>query len=163
MTKIKLDTYIEAPIERVFDLARSIDLHKLSTTGTNEEAIAGRTQGLIEINETVTWRAKHFGIYQNLTVQVTQMDRPNLFADRMISGAFSTMEHDHFFEREGLGTKMTDILQFTSPFGFIGELVNRLFLKKYMTKFLKSKNTELKKIAESEDWKKLLAQKNNTN
>jgi ligand-binding SRPBCC domain-containing protein len=159
MTIIKFDTHIEAPIERVFDLARSIDLHKLSTTGTNEEAVAGRTQGLIEINETVTWRAKHFGIYQNLTVQVTKMDRPNLFADRMISGAFSTMEHNHLFAKEGVGTKMTDIFQFTSPFGFIGDLANRLFLKKYMTKFLKNKNKELNKIAESEDWKKILIQK----
>ena len=159
MTEIKLDTHIEAPIERVFDLARSIDLHKLSTTGTNEEAIAGRTQGLIEINETVTWRAKHFGVYQNLTVQVTKMDRPNLFVDKMISGAFSSLEHNHIFEHQGVGTKMTDILQFKSPFGFLGEFADYLFLKKYMTKFLRNKNKELKKFAESEDWKKILAQK----
>ena len=158
MAIINLDTHIEAPIERVFDLARSIDLHKLSTTGTNEEAIAGRTQGLIENNETVTWRAKHFGVYQKLTVQVTKMNRPNLFTDRMISGAFSSMEHNHIFEIEGLGTKMTDILKFTSPFGILGEFADYLFLKKYMTEFLKNKNRELKKIAESEDWKKILAQ-----
>ena len=69
MSFIKLETYISAPIEKVFDLARSIDLHKVSTLGTNEEAIAGRTTGLIELGETVTWQAKHFGLYQKLTVK----------------------------------------------------------------------------------------------
>lgn len=140
MTKIHLETFINAPIERVFDLARSIDLHKLSAKGTKEEAIGGRITGLIELNETVTWRAKHFGIFQNLTVQIIKMDRPALFADRMLNGTFSTMEHKHIFESLESGTKMTDIFEFTSPFGVFGKLVNFLFLKKYMTKFLEDKN-----------------------
>ena len=66
MPKINLTTTIDAPIERVFDLARSIDLHKLSTKKTNEEAVNGKTSGLIELGETVTWRAKHFNVYQKL-------------------------------------------------------------------------------------------------
>ena len=69
MTLIKLETNINAPIERVFDLARSIDLHKISTAHTNEQAIAGKTSGLIGMDESVIWRAKHFGIYQNLLLQ----------------------------------------------------------------------------------------------
>ena len=95
MPKILLETEINAPIDRVFDLARSIDLHKVSTTGTNEEAVAGKTSGLIELNETVTWRAKHFGIYQKLTVKVIEFERPTLFADVMLKGAFKSMRHSH--------------------------------------------------------------------
>jgi len=159
MTKIELETIIQAPIERVFDLSRSIDLHKLSTKGTKEEAIAGRTKGLIEINETVTWRAKHFGVYQNLTVQVTKMDKPNLFSDKMINGAFSSMEHTHMFESIGTGTKMTDIFEFNSPLGVFGKFANLLFLKKYITKFLMNKNKELKIVAESDAWKQILTSK----
>jgi hypothetical protein len=59
MSTIHLTTFIAAPIERVFDLSRSINLHKISTAHTNEEAIGGITSGLINKNETVTWRAKH--------------------------------------------------------------------------------------------------------
>jgi ligand-binding SRPBCC domain-containing protein len=159
MTKIQLETLIQAPIERVFDLSRSIDLHKLSTKGTKEEAIAGRTKGLIEIDETVTWRARHFGVYQNLTVKVTKMDRPYLFSDKMINGAFSSMEHNHIFERMGTGTKMTDVFEFSSPLGILGRLANFLFLKKYMTRFLINKNRELKNVAEGEAWKQILTNK----
>ena len=64
---INLVLELNADKEIVFDLSRSIDLHKLSTVHTNETAIAGRTSGLIGLNESVTWRAKHFGIYQKLT------------------------------------------------------------------------------------------------
>jgi ligand-binding SRPBCC domain-containing protein len=156
MARIHLETFIDAPIERVFDLARSIDLHKLSTKGTKEEAIAGRTAGLINLNESVTWKARHFGIYQKLTVVVTQFERPKIFADKMVKGAFASMEHTHRFEVVDSQTKMTDIFNFGAPLGFLGQLTEVIFLKGYMTKFLETKNKELKCIAESNKWQELL-------
>jgi hypothetical protein len=66
-TRIDLTTIINAPIEICFDLSRSIDLHQQSTQQTHEKAIAGRTTGLIELNEFVTWQATHFLITQKLT------------------------------------------------------------------------------------------------
>ena len=62
MTRFRLETLIVAPIERVYDLARDVDLHARSMAHTNERAVAGRTTGLIGLGETVTWRARHFGI-----------------------------------------------------------------------------------------------------
>ena len=156
MPKINLTTTIEAPIERVFDLARSIDLHKLSTKKTNEEAVGGKTSGLIELGETVTWRAKHFNVYQKLTVEITEYDRPNMFRDIMLKGAFKSMKHLHKFEKEGNNTKVIDVFEFESPFGIIGRLANSLFLKNYMTNFLIERNKELKTYAESEEWRKII-------
>lgn len=156
MAKIYVETFIEAPIDRVFDLARSIDLHKHSTSATKEEAFAGRTTGLIQLNETVTWKAKHFGIYQTLTVIVTKFDRPNFFEDEMIKGAFASMRHMHKFEEISNGTKMTDIFEFRSPFGSFGLLAEVLFLKRYMRRFLITKNQELKLVAEGDKWKDFL-------
>lgn len=43
MTKIILQTKIKAPIGRVFNLARSINLHKASTSKTNEETLSSKT------------------------------------------------------------------------------------------------------------------------
>ena len=74
MPIIELRTEINANIEIVFDLSRSIDLHKISTEYTNETAIAGKTSGLIGLNESVTWRAKHFWIYQKLTSKITEFN-----------------------------------------------------------------------------------------
>ncbi|MFV9484923.1 hypothetical protein ACNI3T_13830 [Christiangramia sp. ASW11-125] len=54
MPRIKLLTHIKANKELVFNLSRSIDLHKISVAKTKEEAIAGVTSGLIGPNESVT-------------------------------------------------------------------------------------------------------------
>ena len=150
MPTIHLETYINAPIEVVFDLARNIDFHKFSATGTDERAIAGKATGLINLGETVTWRAKHFGIYQNLTVQITAFDKPTLFIDTMIQGAFSSMMHTHTFEIVKNGTKMTDLFEYRSPLAFLGRMADFLFLKNYMTNFLLERNEILKQTAEKD-------------
>lgn len=156
MARIYLETFIDAPIERVFDLSRSIDMHQYSVANTKEKAVAGRTSGLISIDETVTWRAKHLGIYQHLTVKITVLERPEMFQDVMLKGAFSFMEHTHKFESHNNGTMMIDIFDFGAPLGWLGKFAEWLFLKKYMTRFLLQRNEEIKNIAESDQWKKFL-------
>src|SRR5882762_9835170 len=104
MPVIELETEIEAPVERVFDLARSIDLHAESMSGSRERAIGGVMSGLIEVGETVTWEAVHFGMTQRLTSKITVCDRPRHLQDIMVSGAFSRFTHDHFFTATESGT-----------------------------------------------------------
>lgn len=158
MPRIELQTEIKANKEIVFDLSRSIDLHRISTARTNETAIAGKTSGLIGLNESVTWKAKHFGIYQKLTSRITEFNRPTYFADEMVSGPFSHFKHEHHFEDLNSGTLMTDIFDYTSPLGILGRLVDRLVLKKYMTTLLVERNRIVKEFAESDKWKGILAE-----
>ena len=148
MATIILDTIINASIENVFDLSRSIDLHMESTKQTGEQAIAGRTSGLIALGETVTWRAKHFGIWQNLTSKITDYNYPTFFADEMVSGAFKSFRHEHHFSVIENGTLMQDIFVFESPLGVLGKFANWLFLKKYMTDLLVERNRVIKHSAE---------------
>lgn len=156
MPIIQLQTKIKADITIVFDLSRSIDLHEISTAKTNEKAIAGKTSGLIELNENVTWRARHFGIYQVLTSKITEFERPNYFVDEMLKGAFKNFRHEHIFKEVNGVTIMIDIFDYTSPLGFLGKIADRLFLKKYMTSLLDDRNQVIKKFAETNLWKKVL-------
>jgi ligand-binding SRPBCC domain-containing protein len=156
MPKIEIHTHINAPKAIVFDLSRSIDLHKISTAHTNERAIAGRTSGLIEKGETVTWRAKHLGVYQNLTSIITAMDYPDYFVDEMQKGAFKAFRHEHFFKDHDGGTSVTDIFEFQSPLGILGELAETLFLKKYIERLLERRNAIIKEYAESDKYEPML-------
>ena len=150
MPVINLETRINAPIKIVFDLSRSIDLHKISTAHTNEEAIAGKTSGLIGLGETVTWRAKHFGIYQKLTTKITEFNSPLYFVDEQLSGAFKSFRHEHHFEEANGVTIMRDIFDYKSPLGILGKLADFLFLKKYMTNLLLRRNQTIKEFGEKE-------------
>lgn len=156
MPEINLTTIIKAPIKRCFDLARSIDLHLHTSARTNEEVIAGIRSGLINKGETVTWKATHFGITQTLTSEISEMDSPFMFEDKMLEGTFKKIQHQHLFEEESGKTIMKDIFIFESPFGIYGKLFNFLVLTNYMKRFLKQRNQIIKRVAESEEWRKYL-------
>jgi ligand-binding SRPBCC domain-containing protein len=156
MPVINLQTFINAPIEVVFDLSRSIDLHKSSMLHHKEEVVAGVTKGLMNVGETVTWQAKHLFVNRKLKVTITEMTMPTFFADEMLEGDFKKMRHEHFFETVADGTMMIDKFYFESPYGVLGKLVNRIFLKKYMTRLLFERNNEIKRIAENHLWKQYL-------
>ncbi|MFZ7943223.1 SRPBCC family protein [Neobacillus sp. 19] len=149
MPIIKHELFIEAPLDLCFDLARNVNIHTKTTSKTKEKAVDGVTEGLLEIGDTVTWEAIHFGIQQRLTAKVTQMEKPHEFVDIMVKGAFHSFTHTHqFVEKEG-GTIMKDTFAYRSPFGLIGIAADKLFLEKYMRKFIITRAIELKRIAEN--------------
>jgi len=156
MAIIHLETLIEAPVERVFDLSRSIDLHKMSTIKTNEEAIAGITKGLIKLNETVTWKARHLFKTRLFVSKITKLESPIFFEDAMQQGDFKSFRHEHHFKAIAKGTLMTDMLEFCSPFGLLGQLVDSCFMKNYLRKFLVERNALIKKVSEGEEWRQFL-------
>jgi ligand-binding SRPBCC domain-containing protein len=160
MTVIHLETVIDAPQERVFDLSRSIDAHQDSAEGTSERAVAGVTSGLLGPDEEVTWEARHFGITQRLRVKMTRFDRPRHFQDVMLKGAFNRMQHDHRFESREGKTVMIDRFEFQSPLGFLGRIVDKLVLTGYMRRFIVKRNEILKQTAESDGWRKYLKEPN---
>jgi ligand-binding SRPBCC domain-containing protein len=148
MARIELTTEIRAPVERCFDLARDLDLHRRSMEHTREEAIAGRTSGLIDLGEEVTWRARHFGLQHEHTSRITAFERPRHFRDSMIRGRFARFEHDHFFEAVGTGTLMRDVVVFESPLGPIGWLVDRLVLRTYLEGLVRQRSEAIRREAE---------------
>jgi ligand-binding SRPBCC domain-containing protein len=153
---IRLQTVIKAPMERCFDLARSIDLHVASQSRHGEKAIAGVVTGLIGLGEEVTWRARHFGIRQTFTSQIAEFNRPAHFRDVMVRGAFHRFEHDHDFERMPDGTMMVDLCRFEAPFGLLGALTTHLVLRRHLIGLLRERASVIRHAAESGEWRRYL-------
>ena len=149
MPTIRLKTCIRAAPDLVFDLSRSVDLHRISTSQTGERVVGGRKSGLIEMGESVTWEARHLGIRQRLTSRITSFDRPDYFVDEMVRGAFKSFRHEHLFILRGNFTVMTDIFTYEVPFGLLGRLANYLFLYNYMEDLLLKRNQIVKEYAEN--------------
>ena len=148
MQTIRIETWIAAPAERCFDAARDLDLHLKSMAHTGERAVGGRTSGLIDMGEEVTWRARHFLVTQHFTSRITAFDRPHHFQDSMQRGAFRSFVHDHLFEARDGGTLMTDVLAFAAPLGVLGWLAEVLVLRWYLTRLLESRAKSVKEAAE---------------
>lgn len=148
MTLIKLSTTINAPIEIVFNLSRSIDFHLKSASKTKEKVIAGRSSGLIEQGETVTWKGKHFGLFLTHKSLISQFDYPNSFTDEMVEGYFKNFKHLHKFHSDGKNTTMEDYLEYRLTLGLLGKFVDHTLIKKHLTNFLTLRNDAIKKKAE---------------
>ena len=156
MPQIHLTSFIAAPIDRVFDLSRSINLHQISTVATNEKAVAGVPYGLINKNETVTWQARHLFKTRRFTSKIIEMQKPDFFIDDMVMGDFKSFRHEHHFKVAENGTIIIDLLDFETPYGIIGKIMNTLYLKSYIEKLLINRNAVIKDYAETKKWKALL-------
>jgi hypothetical protein len=96
----------------------------------------------------VTWKAKHFGVWQQLTSEITAMDRPVYVRDVMVRGVFRFFRHDHFFRALSSGeTEMKDVFRFAAPLPILG---------RYMKALLRRRNAAIRRIADSEEWRRFL-------
>ena len=148
MPRIHLETPIAADRERVFDLSIDVDVHMASTAPSNERAVAGVTSGAMTLHDTVTWRARHFGVPWRLRSRITQHERPHRFVDEMVSGPFRRWRHVHRFETTPTGTRMVDDVDYAAPFGLLGRMVEAVVLHDYMTRLLEARNAHIKAVAE---------------
>ena len=156
MPTIHLTTFIAAPAERVFDLSRHIGLHKESMAPFSQEAVAGNRFGLIEKDETVTWKSKHLFRERMLRVKVTEMSKPSMFVQEQAEGNFRMMKHEHYFKPCDNGTIVIDLFHFESPYGVLGRWFNELWLTRYLRKIIELRNNVIKQYAETGKWKKFL-------
>ncbi|HEX9197980.1 MAG TPA: SRPBCC family protein [Acidobacteriaceae bacterium] len=152
MVTLEETTLIAAPIQRCFDLARSVEVHLAGNLHFGEQAVAlrGVSTGLLNLGDTVTWRARHFFVRQCLTSRITAFERPWYFQDTMLRGAFRSMQHDHHFRELPDGsTEMRDIFRFAAPIPIFGRIAESIVLRRYMQQLLYERNAVIQEIAES--------------
>jgi hypothetical protein len=156
---IEETTLIHAPIQRCFDLSRSVEVHLLSNIHSGEQALAtdGVTNGLVGLHQSVTWRAKHFGVWHNLTSKTTALNTPTYFQVTMVKGIFQLMQANHIFRAlSPTLTEMKDIFRIAAPLPLLGLLAERLFLRRYMLALICERNAVIKRVAESSEWQRYL-------
>ena len=149
VSRIELVTRATCTAERLFDVSLSIDAHTGSMRASGETAVAGVTSGQIGLGETVTWRAKHFGLWFTMTSVISELDRPHRFVDEQVRGPFRRFHHVHTFRQEGDETVMTDAVTLASP--IFGRLAERLVLVPYLRRLLRQRNEFLVREVMSED------------
>jgi len=157
MPTIHLTSFVSAPQDIVFDLHRNIGLHKVSMEHFKEEVVGGIRSGLINKDETVTWKGKHLFKTRFFTSKITEMKPFETFTDKMIKGDFKFFEHQHFFKPVDNGTIVIDIINYETPYGWIGQLVNKFYLNSYLEKLIDNRNRVIKQYAETDKWRALLS------
>lgn len=134
-------TEADVSARELFDISLDVDAHVSSMQQSDERAIAGVTSGMIGLGETVTWRARHFGIWFTMTSKITALEKPARFVDEQVRGPFTTFVHEHRFEPVGEGARMTDVITVGSP--ILGRLAERAILVPYLRRLITARNAQL--------------------
>ncbi|HVZ56313.1 MAG TPA: SRPBCC family protein [Chitinophagaceae bacterium] len=158
MPRIHLTTFIAAPAPLVFDLSRSVDLHKVSMEPFREEAVAGTRFGLMQAQDTITYKARHLLRNRVWRMKITEMSRPGHFTGEQVQGALRELRHAHYFKPCDNGTIMIDLVDYRLPYGWLGRLLDTLFLRRYLARILELRIRTIKEFAESGRWRSLLQQ-----
>ena len=115
---------------------------------SKERAIAGVTSGQIGLDQEVTWEGRHFGIKWHMTSRITELDKPHRFVDEMVKGPFKSYRHEHLFVSKGDNTRMTDVIEFSTPGGPFRRISDAL-VGMYLEKLIAARNVTIKQEAET--------------
>jgi ligand-binding SRPBCC domain-containing protein len=156
MPKIHITSFMNAPVDRVFNLSRSLTLSKLAFKSGKEQLLSSSSSNLVGAGETITLRAKHLGKTREITARVTDLALPDGYTEEQIKGDLKSFRHEYHFKKVDNGTIMIDLVEYEGPRDFPGSIVGKFFLKSYFEKMVKKKNELIRQYAESEKWKAVL-------
>lgn len=143
MGGFRLVTVLGAAPEVAFDRSLDVGFHLRSMAGSREEVVGRAPEGLLGLGDEVTWRARHLGLWWQMTNRVTEYERPHRFVDAQVRGPFQSFRHVHLFQPTPGGCVMTDLVSFTAPYGPVGSLADRVILTRYLQRIIRYRNATL--------------------
>jgi ligand-binding SRPBCC domain-containing protein len=70
------------------------------------------------------------GIRMHWVTEITHVTKNEYFTDEQRMGPYRFWHHQHFLKEVEGGVEMTDIVHYKAPLGFLGDIVNALFVRK---------------------------------
>jgi len=121
---------VDYPLDGVFEFfARPENLARITPpsmgfTILTPSPIAMRAGALID------YSVRTLGISMRWTTLIAAYDPPHSFVDVQLRGPYSFWHHTHTFGADGNRTRITDEVRYVLPFGPLGNIAHRLFVRR---------------------------------
>ncbi|MBP4141773.1 SRPBCC family protein [Flavobacterium sp. P4023] len=89
------------------------------------------------------------GISLSWMTEITQVKDHSYFIDEQRFGPYSFWHHKHFFEATPTGTKMTDVVHYGLPLGFLGRIMNTLVVQNKLKSIFEHRRVVIDKMFNS--------------
>ncbi|WP_282116513.1 SRPBCC family protein [Cellulophaga baltica] len=83
------------------------------------------------------------GIKTRWVTEITHVEKGTYFVDEQRYGPYALWHHKHFITATAQGVEMEDIIDYKIPFGWLGQLVHGLFIKKQLSTIFKYREDKL--------------------
>ncbi len=83
--------------------------------------------------------------------EITHVQKGDYFVDEQRFGPYDLWHHKHFLESVDGGVRMTDVIDFKLPMGFLGRIAYHTLVRKQLFQIFKYRNTRLQEIFGNSD------------
>ena len=149
MPSLEVRTRIATSADLAFDLSLNVAEHMKSMAANGDRVLTVPRGGVLELNDQVTWQARHFRFDITMTSAIIEHDWPHRFVDTQVHGPFAAYRHEHMFLPIDNDIEMIDMVEYSWPGGLLGRGADRLFLKRYLTELIEDRGAYLKRVLES--------------
>ena len=79
----------------------------------------------------ITYNVNPLPLYKTTWVtEITHINSPHHFIDEQRIGPYTLWHHQHFFRQSANGILMEDLIHYSVPYGYLGRLLNKLYIRK---------------------------------
>jgi ligand-binding SRPBCC domain-containing protein len=82
----------------------------------------------------------------NWVTEITHVTHHKYFVDEQRFGPYAFWHHKHFLREVSEGIEMTEILHYKFPLGFIGQIINTLFIQRKINEIFDYRFKTLEKV-----------------
>mgnify|MGYP000616262432 CR=1 FL=1 len=118
------------PVDELFDYFRDPENLEEITPDRLKFRILDADPLPVREGTVIEYRLRLRGIPLSWTTEITAFEPNEYFQDTMIDGPYRKWEHIHTFERVNGRTVMGDQVHYELPYGWLGELVHELLIKR---------------------------------
>lgn len=126
----RCETLVKAPIESVFSFfSQAENLERITPRSLRFRIL---TPLPIEMRRgaRIDYALRLFGLPIRWLSEITEFEPGRRFVDVQLRGPYRRWIHEHTFEPVGAGTLMTDTVRYEVGFGWIGRVVERMFVRR---------------------------------
>ena len=122
------------------------NLRKITPPGLGLE-ITSEISDTIYEGMIITYNVKPLPYFKTTWVtEITHINRPYHFIDEQRVGPYNLWHHQHFFSETGNGVLMEDLVHYSVPYGYLGDLLNNLYINRNLDYIFNYRFEKLDKI-----------------
>ncbi len=156
MPTIHLTNFIAAPVDRVYNLSRNSSIYKSSFQKSQIWPIAGITSGLMNKEESATWKTKFLFKTRFFTNKITELIPNEKVTEKIIKSDFIFFNHEHFFKSASNGTILIDVVEYELTPNFFRNFLNKMYVAPFLEKIINHRIEAIKQYATSDKWRAIL-------
>ena len=144
--KLRYSQTVNASLDEVFVFFSNPENLSILTPEKLNFTILTPTPIVMKEGQIIDYTIKLLGFNVRWRTIITEYNGKNKFVDQQLKGPYSMWHHTHEFKELNGSINMVDTISYVIPFGILGQIVNRFWVKRDLDKIFKYRQKAIVKI-----------------